>query len=176
MSDTSTVQTNSTSVQSSASAKPAAASASSAPLSRGELLKKVLIQQTFGLLCMRFVLGTTMIAYGVPIIMGGTKSLITVGSAMQHMGVAFGYEFWGLMACLVEVVGGVMLIIGAYYRISCLLLAFVMAVAAISKYAALGHDATSDQFISSVVHPLSMLGVFLSALFLGPGRLSVQKE
>jgi putative oxidoreductase len=174
MSDTSTVQSNSTSVQSSASAAPKIAP--TATLSRGELLKKVLVQQTFGLLCMRLALGATMIAYGVPKFMGGAAYLTKIGSAMQVAGIHFGFEFWGLMAALVEVVGGIMLIIGAYYRVSCVLLAFVMAVAALSVRASLGENPSANDLIMNVLHPLSMCAIFLSVMFLGPGRLSVQKD
>jgi putative oxidoreductase len=171
---TSTTQSNSSTVQSSASAAPA--SSPSGDFSRGELLKKILLQQNFGLLCLRFVLGAAMIAYGVPKFLGGQQTLVQVGSAMQHVGIHFGFEFWGILAAFTEVVGGFMIIIGSYYRISCLLLAFVMAIAAISLNAGLPANHTSNDFIMAVMHPLSMMGIFLSAMFLGPGRISIQRE
>ena len=174
MPDTSTAQSNSTTVQASASAaKP---SAPMSDYSRGELLKKVLQQHTFGLFCLRMVLGATMIAYGVPKFLGGGQYLEQIGSAMQYFGIHFGYQFFGMLAALTEVVGGFMLIIGAYFRISCVLLAFTRVVASFSQYHGLPNPHTSADFITSVLHPLSMAGIFLSLMFLGPGRLSIQKE
>jgi putative oxidoreductase len=177
MGDTSTSQANSTNIQSSASgsSKPAAAAAA-AELSRGELLKKVLIQHSFGLLCLRLALGGTMIAYGVPKFMGGSEYLRQVGSAVQYIGIGFGFEFFGLLAALTEVVGGMMLIFGAYYRISCVTLAFVMFMATLTQKAGLPANYTPTDFIMAVLHPLSMGAIFISAMFLGPGRLSIQKE
>ena len=176
MSDTSTAQSNSTTVQSSASGAKPAPAPSGDSFSRGELLKKLLIQQSFGLLCLRVALGATMIAYGVPKFLGGEAYLTQIGTAVQHVGIHFGYQFFGLVAALTEVVGGFMLIIGAYFRISCFLLLIEMLVASLSQRAGLAANATSNDFIMAVLHPLSMAGIFLSALFLGPGRLSIQKE
>ncbi len=175
MADTSTVQSNASTVQSSSSSAAKSTSSASA-MSRSELLKRVLAQQTFGLLCLRLVLGSTMIAYGVPKLLGGADYLVQVGSAVQHLGINFGFQFFGIVAALIEVVCGFMLIIGAYYRASCFLLVLLMGVAAISQKAGLSATHTSTDFIMAVVHPLSMMGVFLAALFLGPGRLSVQKD
>ena len=180
MADTITSQSNSTNIQSSASAapKPAAASSSSAsaPVSRGELLKKILMQQSFGLLCLRLSLGVTMIAYGVPKFLGGAEYLRQVGSAIQFLGIGFGFQFFGLLAALVEVVGGAMIILGTYYRISCVSLAFIMFMATLTQKANLPANYTSIDFIMAALHPLSMALIFLSAMFLGPGRLSIQKD
>jgi putative oxidoreductase len=176
MADTSTVQSNSTSIHSSASGAPLPSPLATANVSRGALLKKILLQQSFGLLCMRLVLGATMIAYGVPKFLGGSAYLEQVGSAMKIFGLGSGFEAFGMLAAMIEVVGGIMLILGAFYRVSCLLLAFVMVMATLFKYTALPESATSTDFIMNCLHPLSMAGVFLSILFLGPGRLSLQKE
>lgn len=174
MPDTSTSQSNSTTVQASSSA--ASKAAPSYDATRGEILKRLLQQQSFGLLMLRLALGATMIAYGVPKFLGGAQYLTQVGGAMQYMGVPFGYQFFGMLAALTEVVGGFMLIIGAYFRVSCVMLAFVMAVAALSQKAGLPANHTPTDFIMAVMHPLSMCLIFLSVMFLGPGRLSVQKD
>lgn len=175
MPETSTAQSNSSTVQASASAGPKPAPASP-EMSRGELLKRVLQQQSLGLFVLRLVLGTTMIAYGVPKFLGGGQYLEQVGSAVQYLGINFGFQFFGMLAALIEVVGGFMLIIGAYYRISCVLLTGLMLMAALSQRAGLPAGFTPTDFIMAVLHPLSMAGVFLSAMFLGPGRLSIQKD
>lgn len=177
MGDTSTVQSNSTSVHSSASGAPMPMPSTPAgATSRSALIKKILLQQNFGLLCMRLVLGSTMIAYGVPKFLGGSAYLQQVGSAMKIFGLGSGFEAFGLLAAMIEVVGGIMLILGTFYRTSCLMLAFVMVMATLFKRATLPDGATSVDFIMACLHPLSMAGIFLSILFLGPGRLSVQKD
>ncbi len=176
MPDTSTAQSNSTTVQASSSAARQNSAPSGDYSSRGEVLKRILQQQSFGLLSLRLVLGATMIAYGVPKFLGGAAYLTQVGSAMQYVGINFGFQFFGMLAALTEVVGGFMLIIGAYFRITCILLAIVTAVAALSQKAGLPATHTSTDFIMAVVHPLSMCLIFLSVMFLGPGRLSMQKD
>lgn len=174
MPDTSTAQSNSTTVQASSSASRQ--SSSTSDYSRGEVLKRILQQHSFGLLSLRVVLGATMIAYGVPKFLGGAQYLTQVGSAMQYVGIHFGYQFFGMLAALTEVMGGFMLIIGAYFRVTCIMLAVVTAVAALSQKAGLPANHTPTDFIMAVAHPLSMCLIFLSVMFLGPGRLSVQKD
>ncbi len=118
-----------------------------------------------------------MITYGVLIFLGGTEYIQKIGSAMQYVGINFGYEFFGFLAALTEIVGGLMLILGAYYRASCFALTLVMTMATLYQRAALPEGHSFADFVSAGgLYPLSMGAIFISMLFIGPGRLSIQKE
>lgn len=121
-----------------------------------------------GLLIIRVALGSMFILYGYPKITGGPEMWKGVGSAMGHFGISFGHTFWGLLAAIVETLGGFLLIIGLSFRPTALLLAFVMLTAALHHY-------KTEGFMSAG-HPFELLAVFIGLAFVGPGKYSVDKR
>lgn len=121
-----------------------------------------------GLLIIRVALGFMFILYGYPKITGGPEMWKGVGSAMGHLGIGFGHTFWGLLAAIVETLGGFLLIIGLAFRPTVLLLAFVMLVAALHHYKGEGFIAAG--------HPIELLAIFIGLAFVGPGKYSVDKR
>ena len=124
-----------------------------------------------GLLLMRLGLGVIFMIHGLPKLAGGPKLWHTIGEAMGNLGVHVFPTFWGFMAAVTEGVGGLLLVLGAFYRPTALLLAFTMTVATLQ----LSHDAKTRSF-GKYAHPLTMAVVFLGLAFIGPGRLSVDKD
>ena len=120
----------------------------------------------FGLLLMRVVLGGAMIAHGVPKFLAGKGRLQWVGEQMAHLGITFYPVFWGFMAALTEVVGGLFLVLGFLFRTSSALLAFTMVVAALYHFQA-------GSAFNLTGYPVSMLAVFVGLIFLGPGKFAV---
>ena len=133
-------------------------------------VKKLLQDHDLGLLFIRIAIGGAMIAYGIPKFMGGTESLAQVGQAMQYVGIHGAPHVWGLLAALVEVVGGLMVLLGFLFRPAAFGLMIVMVVATLYQ----AH--TGKGFVVSALHPLSFFGVFLGLLFAGPGKWSLQKN
>ncbi len=121
-----------------------------------------------GLLVIRVGLGLMFMTHGYPKLMGGPAFWTGVGSAMDHVGVHFFPAFWGLMAALVETFGGFLLIIGLAFRPACLLLAFTMLIAAFKHHAEGGWLSGS--------HAIELGIVFVGLLFIGPGKISVDKR
>ncbi|RYD58933.1 MAG: DoxX family protein [Sphingobacteriales bacterium] len=122
-----------------------------------------------GLLIMRVGLGIMMVLHGYPKLAGGSGKWAKIGGAMANMGVTAYPEIWGLMASLAECLGGVFLILGFFFRPSCLLLLFTMIVACMSHLA--GGDG-----IMGASHAIELGIVFLGLFILGPGKYSIDKS
>ena len=119
-----------------------------------------------GLFVLRIGLGIIFIIHGYPKLMGGTESWQWLGSQMSNLGIDIFPVFWGLMAALSECIGGALLTVGLFTRVSSFLLACVMLVALIY------HLSKGDPFMQ-YSHPLSLLVVFISLIIMGPGLYAI---
>lgn len=123
-----------------------------------------------GLLILRLGVGGAFIVHGLPKLTGGIDDWTKLGKAMSHLGLDIFPAFWGFMAAATEGIGGVLLILGAFYRPICLMLAFTMTVATLTLALPKSRD---FKFYS---HPLKMAFVFIGLACVGPGRFSVDKD
>ena len=123
----------------------------------------------FGLLAMRAGLGVMMMVHGYPKLMGGTDTWQHLGAAMANLGVHSYPLFWGFMAAVAEAIGGLLLLLGLFFRPATLLLMFTMLVAVISHF----HKGDS---LGDASHAIELGFTFLGLLFLGPGKYSVDKS
>jgi len=121
------------------------------------------------LLFARTILGLFFIfVHGLPKIMGGPDRWEGVGGALSNLGITFWPEGFGLIAALSEFIGGILLILGLWFRPATLFIMLTLKVASISKIASGG--------ISSAAHPVEVL-LFLMVLFaIGPGKYSIDKR
>jgi len=85
--------------------------------------------QHLGFTLIRVAFGTIFFISGYNKIMSGTESLTQLGSAMGLFGITWGYVFWGYMAALSELVGGLAFILGLCTRIASLPLMWLLIVA-----------------------------------------------
>lgn len=120
----------------------------------------------FGLLLLRLGLGAAFIFHGYPKMAGGPEFWEQVGGAMGIFGVDVFPVVWGFLAAFAELVGGVLLILGLFFRPAAFLLLCTMIVAA--SY----HLDKGDPF-NTALRPMELAVVFLGLLFVGPGRHSV---
>jgi putative oxidoreductase len=125
--------------------------------------------RNFGLLIIRIGLGLMFIYHGLPKLEGGVDSWKALGSSTKYVGIHFLPVFWGLMAALVETVGGVLLVIGLAFRPVCLLLVVNLIVAAFF------HFGKGDGLMGAS-HAIEDAVMFAGLLFLGPGKYSVDKK
>ena len=123
-----------------------------------------------GLLIMRLGLGVAFLLHGLPKLVGGPDAWVKLGKAMGHLGIDFVPVFWGFMAAVSEGIGGLLLILGLFYRPICLLLAFTMTVATLTMAAPKGRD------FKEYSHPLKLVFVFVGLACVGPGRFSIDKD
>lgn len=121
-----------------------------------------------GLLILRIGIGLMFILHGWPKLTGGPEKWEQIGTTMELLGVNFAPVFWGFMAGFAEVVGGALIMFGFFFRIACILLVITMLVASIR------HMAAGDGF-GGYSHALEAAILFLSLLFIGPGKFSLDK-
>jgi putative oxidoreductase len=122
-----------------------------------------------GLLIMRVGLGVSFILHGYPKLAGGPELWAQLGKAMAALGVDVAPTLWGLAAALTEFGGGILLIIGFYFRPAALLLAITMLVALNM------HLSRGDGF-QVYSHALELVAVFGGLLLVGPGGFSADRE
>jgi putative oxidoreductase len=120
-----------------------------------------------GFFILRVGIGIIFIGHGFPKIAGGIEKWIMLGSVMQNFGITFAPAFWGFMAACSEFFGGICLTLGLYTRIAAFFMSCVMIVALVM------HLTKGDNF-TIYSHPLSMLVVFISLIFIGGGKWSLR--
>ena len=121
-----------------------------------------------GLLIMRIGLGVMMITHGYPKLMGGPEKWNKLGGAMTNLGVHSHHTFWGFMAGAAEGIGGLLVLLGLFFRPSCMLIIFTMIVAAAK------HIADGDG-LGGAGHAIELAFTFIGLMFVGPGKYSVDK-
>ena len=122
--------------------------------------------QDIGLLLLRLGVGIAFILHGWPKLAGGPQHWEQMGQSMQMVGISFAPAFWGFMAGFAEAVGGIMLLLGLFFRPFCVLLLATMLIAIMS------HISRGDDF-NGYSHALEAAVLFCSLLLIGPGRYSL---
>ncbi len=125
--------------------------------------------RNIGLLILRLGLGLMFILHGYPKIFGGPEMWTEIGTSMQYLGIDFAPMFFGFMAGITEFFGGIFLLLGLFFRPSVILLIVVMVVATAT------HIGSGDPF-STYSHSIELGIVFISLLFIGPGKYNLDKK
>lgn len=123
----------------------------------------------FGLLILRTGLGVMFLWHGAPKLIGGPEKWGKIGMAMTNTGIHAIPVFWGFMASFSEFFGGICLILGVAFRPACALLTITMAVAASMHFG-------KGDGLNGASHAIEDGIVFLSLLFVGPGKYSIDKK
>ncbi len=127
-------------------------------------------QKNFGLLVFRIAIGAIMLIFhGYPKLIGGPSTWEGVGGSMGYLGINFLPVFWGFMAMAIELVGGLLIILGLWHRPASFLLMLTMIVAYIH------HTAAGDGW-GVAEKPFILIFVFFVMIFTGPGKYSVDKR
>lgn len=122
-----------------------------------------------GLLILRIGLGIMYIFHGAPKISSGPERWGKLGTAMGNFGIDFLPVFWGFMAAFSEFFGGLLLILGLFFRPACILLAITMIVAA-------GYHIDRGDGLLGASHAIENSIVLLSLILIGSGKLSLDKR
>ena len=122
-----------------------------------------------GLLLMRLGLGFMLITHGLPKLTAGPDTWGKLGSSMGNWGIHFAPIFWGFMAAAAEGIGGVLIMLGLFFRAACLFIIITMAVAAT-------HHFSAGDGLNGAGHAMEIGFAFLGLLFIGPGKYSVDKK
>lgn len=138
-------------------------------------VRSVFQHPQLGTLIIRASIGLIMGISGWNKFMAGEGTLKAVGSNISRVGFEWASEgalalFFGIMAAGTELLGGLFLLLGLFFRTSTALLIVTMLVATITKY-----QTSSGDFIQ-YGYPLAMFLVLCGLLLTGPGRFAVQRD
>jgi putative oxidoreductase len=119
-----------------------------------------------GLLILRLGVGLGFMWYhGLPKLTGGPDNWERTGRAVGHVGITFGYEFWGLLAGLSEGLGGLLFAAGLLFRPACLAMLGVMTFATIEQF---------NRPMPAPEHALKNAFLFAGMFLVGPGRYTLR--
>lgn len=121
------------------------------------------------LLIVRIGFGIIFMLHGWPKITGGVDTWSGIGGAMAVTGLDFAPAFWGFMASLAEFGGGLLLVFGFLTRPAAALMLITMLVAILM------HSAQGDG-LTTILHPLKGLVVFIALLYSGAGKYSLDRR
>ena len=122
-----------------------------------------------GLLIMRVGIGIMFMYHGWPKLMGGVVTWEKIGAAVGNFGITVYPVVFGFLAALSESLGGLILILGIFFRPACFFLLTVMVVAATMHL-------KSGDGLNVASHAIELGVVFLSLIFIGPGVYSLRKD
>ncbi|NLR64787.1 DoxX family protein [Chitinophaga varians] len=111
-------------------------------------------------LVLRIGIGVLFLVFGIQKIMGGPAMWAFLGGTLKMVGISQWPVFWGFMAMLAEVAGGIALITGFFIRPAAVALLFTMAIATLFKI-------SSGAPFSDTAFPLSMMIVFAACIIGG---------
>jgi putative oxidoreductase len=136
------------------------------------LLRPLSRHRYVGLLMLRLGVGGVFIAHGLGKLLAGTERWEGLGGSLAAIGlpVIGPAVFWGLMATLAELVGGILLVIGWAFRPALLALIPTMVIATL--FLIIGREAPFTQWS----HPLTVGLVFVSMFLIGPGKYSLEGD
>src|SRR5687768_1181925 len=83
-----------------------------------------------GILLLRIGIGVMFILHGYPKLLGGPEKWESLGNNMGNLGINFAPAFWGFLAAFAEAIGGLLVVLGLFFRPACFLLFITMVVAA----------------------------------------------
>jgi len=122
-----------------------------------------------GILIIRIGLGLSYIfIHGGKKILGGPEGWANTGKAISNFGIQFMPAFWGFMAAFAETFGGLLMIVGLFFRPAAALIIITMIVAASN------HIAKGDPF-ARAAYPIELMIVFIGLLFIGAGKYSLDE-
>jgi putative oxidoreductase len=121
----------------------------------------------FGLLVIRIVLGLSYaVVHGSAKLFAGPDVWTKTGSAVSYLGINFSYTAWGFLASCSEFFGGILILLGLFFRPAAMFIVITMLVAANRGFSTGGG-------LSSMTYPLELGITILGLFFTGPGKYSL---
>ena len=122
-----------------------------------------------GLLLLRGLVGLYLaFGHGLGKITGGPEQWAGLGGTMEMFGLGFAPTFWGLLSALAEFVAALMVVVGVATRPAALFVLLNMLVAATAHITGTIDGGPEMALLYGIV--------FLSLLFIGPGKYSIDEQ
>lgn len=123
----------------------------------------------FGLLLLRAAVGLYLaLGHGWGKIAGGPEQWAGLGGTMEIFGLGFAPTLWGFMAAFAEFFAALLVVIGLFTRPAALLVVVNMGVAATAHMTGAIDGSPEMALLYGIV--------FLSLVFIGPGKYSFDKQ
>nr|WP_295874178.1 DoxX family protein [uncultured Chitinophaga sp.] len=119
----------------------------------------------FAFLVLRIGIGVLFVVFGIQKIIGGPAMWAFLGGTLKMVGISQWPVFWGFMATLAELLGGLALITGFFIRPAGIALLFTMVIATLFKI-------SSGAPFADIAFPLSMIVVFAACILGGKKQLA----
>jgi putative oxidoreductase len=132
------------------------------------MLKFLAKYRETGLLLIRGSLGLIFIILIAPVLWSGEGSWERFGSAMRHLDFHSHYKFWGFVGAVLGCAGGVLMVLGLFFRLGVLLTLTVTLVHLVAVWESHGD-------FQARLPALEMAILLVGLLFIGPGKYSVDK-
>ncbi|MBA3832696.1 MAG: DoxX family membrane protein [Chthoniobacterales bacterium] len=115
-----------------------------------------------GLLILRLGLGCLFIYLSAPVVLGGAAKWAHFAVPLRHFGIRSHLDWWGLTAALLQLIGGVLMLLGLLFRIGVIfnLLWVILVTLAIWRPGLAAYTS------------LEMCVILASLLLIGPGKFS----
>jgi putative oxidoreductase len=121
-----------------------------------------------GLFLIRVSLGLMFVILIAPVLWSGQRGWDHFGSAVKHLDLHSHHAFWGFAGALIGSAGGLLMILGLFFRIGVLFTLVITLVHLIGLW--------STNNLHGLLAPLEMSILLLALLFVGPGKFSVDKN
>lgn len=121
------------------------------------------------LLILRVGFGIIFMLHGWPKITAGVETWSGLGSTMAIVGLDFAPALWGFLAALAEFGGGILLVFGFLTRPVAALMLITMLMAVLMH-------STQGDGLTTILHPLKGLVVFVTLLYSGAGKYSADNK
>lgn len=124
----------------------------------------------FGVLLLRLGLGSLIAYNGFPLLVSGMETYLRIGSTVSLVGISSFHILFGIASAVIQSVGGLFLILGILTRGIALLLSIIVGFA-------LANLLINSNGIDSMVFAYAQINLaLLSLVFIGPGRLSLDRR
>ncbi|MDR2602956.1 MAG: hypothetical protein LBC11_00130 [Puniceicoccales bacterium] len=127
-------------------------------------------RQDFGKLFIRLVFGIILAAKGVVFLVEGQPSLTLLGSILSIVGIASLPLYLGWVIAVCHIVCGIMIALGAFFKISTFLFGTFLLLEAAFKYKMGGN------LIREVANLVMLAAVMYGFVFIGSGTYTIQKQ
>ena len=104
--------------------------------------------------------------HGLPKILGGPEKWIPLGKTMEVFGIYFAPGFFGFMSGASEFLGGLLILLGLFYRLAAVFLC-------INLLTAFSSQLLQGKGLSKASQSFEDAASFFAAIFVGPGRYSL---
>jgi putative oxidoreductase len=133
------------------------------------MLKFLAKYRETGLLLFRASIGIIFLMLITPVLWSGQSAWSHFGAAMRNVDVSGHYEFWGFVGAVLGCVGGVLMVLGLFFRLG------VLCALVLTLVHLVGVTHMHEAGLHAHIEVIEMTILLVSLLFIGPGKYSVDK-